>query len=150
MNLQQKITTAIKEAMKAKDQERLAALRAIKSELLLAQTNKNTQENEISSEQEIKILQKLVKQRRDSAQIYKEQNREDLANPEEAQANIIAEFLPEQLSKEEITVIVQKIIAELEVTSMKQMGQVMGKAQQALSGKADGKTISGIIKAELS
>ncbi len=150
MNLQQKITTAIKEAMKAKDQERLAALRAIKSELLLAQTNKNTQENEISSEQEIKILQKLVKQRRDSAQIYKEQNREDLANPEEAQANIIAEFLPEQLSKEEITVIVQKIIAELEVTSIKQMGQVMGKAQQALSGKADGKTISGIIKAELS
>ena len=149
MSLQQKITIAIKEAMKAKDQERLAALRAVKSELLLAQTDKTAKDNELSSDQEIKILQKLVKQRKDSAQIYKEQNRADLADPEEAQAAIISEFLPEQLSLEEITVIVQKIIAEVGATSIKQMGQVMGKAQAELSGKADGKTISGIIKTEL-
>jgi len=149
MSLQSQINTAIKEAMKAKDQERLSALRAVKSALLLAQTDKSATDAGLSSEDEIKILQKLVKQRRDSAEIYTQQNRADLAEPEIAQADVIASFLPAQLSEEEITQVIQKIIAQTGATSMKQMGQVMGAAQAELAGKADGKTISGIIKAEL-
>lgn len=148
MSLQDKIMTAIKTAMKEKNQTALAALRAVKSELLLAQTS-GSQET-LSEEDEIKILSKLVKQRKDSATIFTEQNRLDLAEPELAQADIISQFLPEQLSEEAIAKEVDAIIANTGASGMKDMGKVMGLASSALAGKADGKTISMIVKAKLS
>lgn len=148
MSLQDKIMTAIKTAMKEKNQTALAALRAVKSELLLAQTS-GSQET-LSEEDEIKILSKLVKQRKDSATIFTEQNRLDLAEPELAQADIISKFLPEQLSEEAIAKEVDAIIANTGASGMKDMGKVMGLASSALAGKADGKTISMIVKAKLS
>lgn len=141
--------TAIKAAMKAKDQTALAALRAVKSELLLAQTETGTKE-EITEEQEIKILSKLVKQRKDSATIYSDQNRNDLAAPELAQAEIISQFLPAQLSEAEIENVVEATIAKVGASGMKDMGKVMGMVSQELAGKADGKTISTIVKSKLS
>lgn len=149
MSLQNKVMSALKEAMKSKDSNALTSLRAIKSELLLAQTETGTKE-EISEEQEIKILQKLVKQRKDSASIYVEQGREDLAQPELEQAAEIEKFLPEQMSKEEIAKVVSDIIAKTGASGMKDMGKVMGMASQQMAGKADGKTISSIVKNELS
>ncbi len=140
--------TAMKTAMKEKDQTALAALRAVKSELLLAQTS-GTQDT-LTEEDEIKILSKLVKQRKDSATIFTEQNRLDLAEPELAQAAIISQFLPEQLSEEAIAKEVDAIIAYTGASGMKDMGKVMGLASSALAGKADGKTISMIVKARLS
>ena len=148
MSLQDKIMTAMKTAMKEKNQTALAALRAVKSELLLAQTS-GSQET-LSEEDEIKILSKLVKQRKDSATIFTEQNRLDLAEPELAQADIISQFLPEQLSEEAIAKEVDAIIANIGASGMKDMGKVMGLASSALAGKADGKTISMIVKAKLS
>lgn len=148
MSLQDKIMTAMKTAMKEKDQTALAALRAVKSELLLAQTS-GTQDP-LSEEDEIKILSKLVKQRKDSATIYTEQNRLDLAEPELAQADIISQFLPEQLSEEAIAKEVDAIIAETGASGMKDMGKVMGMASSQLAGRADGKTISNIVKTKLS
>ncbi|MGF1556535.1 GatB/YqeY domain-containing protein [Paucihalobacter sp.] len=148
MSLQDKIMTAMKTAMKEKDQTALAALRAVKSELLLAQTS-GTQDT-LTEEDEIKILSKLVKQRKDSATIFTEQNRLDLAEPELAQAAIISQFLPEQLSEEAIAKEVDAIIAYTGASGMKDMGKVMGLASSALAGKADGKTISMIVKARLS
>lgn len=148
MSLQDKIMTAMKTAMKEKNQTALAALRAVKSELLLAQTS-GSQET-LSEEDEIKILSKLVKQRKDSATIFTEQNRLDLAEPELAQADIISQFLPEQLSEEAIAKEVDAIIANTGASGMKDMGKVMGLASSALAGKADGKTISMIVKAKLS
>jgi len=149
MSLQAKVMTAMKEAMKAKDSNALTSLRAIKSAILLAQTESGAKE-ELSEDQELKLLQKLVKQRKDSASIFKEQGREDLAEPELAQAEVIAQFLPEQLSEEEIEKIVIDIIAKTGASGMKDMGKVMGMANAALTGKADGKTISTIVKSKLS
>ncbi len=149
MGLQDKVMDAMKTAMKAKDAQTLEALRAVKSALLLAQTETGSK-TEISEEEEIKILQKQVKQRRDSAVIYKEQGREDLAEPELAQAKVIEQFLPQQLSEEEVAKIVDAVIAETGATSMQDMGKVMGLANARLAGKADGKTISTVVKARLS
>ena len=148
MGLQQDIMTAMKTAMKAKDQTALAALRAVKAELLLAQTETGTKE-EITEEQEIKILSKLVKQRKDSATIYTEQNRSDLAEPELAQAEVISQFLPEQLDEAAIEKVVVETIAKVGAVGMKDMGKVMGIVNQQLAGKADGKTISTLVKKNL-
>ncbi|MDX1773906.1 GatB/YqeY domain-containing protein [Oceanihabitans sediminis] len=148
MSLQQDIMIAMKAAMKTKDQTALSALRAIKSELLLAQTETGSKE-EISEEQEIKILSKLVKQRKDSAAIFTEQNREDLAEPELAQAEVISQFLPAQLSEAEIEKVVVDIIQAVGAEGMKDMGKVMGMVNKKLAGQADGKTISTIVKAKL-
>ncbi|MBP1839171.1 GatB/YqeY domain-containing protein [Formosa algae] len=148
MGLQQDIMTAMKAAMKAKDQTALAALRAVKSELLLAQTETGSKE-EITEEQEIKILSKLVKQRKDSAVIFAEQNRADLAEPELAQAKVISQFLPEQLDEAAIEKVVVDAIATVGAAGMKDMGKVMGIVNKELAGKADGKTISNIVKAKL-
>lgn len=145
MSLQVKIMDAMKSAMKSKDSIALEALRAIKAELLLAQTQSGSKE-EINEEEEIKILQKLVKQRKDSAAIFAEQNRTDLVEPELAQVAVIEQFLPEQLSTEEVEAIIAKIIADGNHTGMAAMGQVMGMASKELAGKADGKTISTVVK----
>ncbi|RYH75731.1 GatB/YqeY domain-containing protein [Flavobacteriaceae bacterium 144Ye] len=148
MSLQQDVMAAMKTAMKEKDQLALAALRAIKSEILLAQTQTGTKEG-LTSEEEIKILSKLVKQRKDSAAIFAEQNRADLAEPELAQAKVISQFLPEQLTEEEITNVVKEVIAKVGAEGMKDMGKVMGVVTQQLAGKADGKTISTIVRQQL-
>jgi hypothetical protein len=148
MSLQQEIMTAMKVAMKEKDQVALAALRAVKSELLLAQTSGSGEG--ITEEEEIKILSKLVKQRKDSATIYTEQNRNDLAEPELAQAEVIAQFLPAQLSEEDIEKVVVNTIQKVGAEGMKDMGKVMGIVNQQLAGQADGKTISTIVKKKLS
>lgn len=144
MSLQTNITAALKDAMKAKDQIALESLRAIKSELLLAQTSGSA--TELSEADEIKILQKLVKQRKDAAAIFIEQNRQDLADPELAQAAVIEQFLPAQLSEAEIETIIQEIITNGNFSGMQAMGQVMGLANTKLAGSADGKTISTIVK----
>ncbi|MAJ37541.1 MAG: glutamyl-tRNA amidotransferase [Flavobacteriaceae bacterium] len=148
MGLQQKVMEDMKAAMRAKDAVALEALRAIKSAILLAQTESSSKE--LSEKDELKILQKLVKQRRDSAQIFNEQNRSDLAEPEINQAKIIEKFLPEQLSEQEIANIVKQIITDTGAASMSDMGKVMGVANAKLAGRADGKTISTIVKRELS
>jgi hypothetical protein len=148
MSLQEDIMTAMKAAMKDKDQMALSALRAVKSEILLAQTETGSKE-EISEEQEIKILSKLVKQRKDSAAIFSEQNRNDLAEPELAQAEVISQFLPAQLSEVEIEKVVTDTITKVGAEGMKDMGKVMGIVNQQLAGKADGKTISTIVKDKL-
>lgn len=135
----------MKEAMKAKDTVALESLRAIKSAILLAQTENGSKE-ELSEEVEIKILQKLVKQRKDSAVLYTEQKREDLAEPELAQAEVIAQFLPAQMTEEKLKVVITEIIAQTGAESMKDMGKVMGIASQKLAGKADGKAISVMVK----
>ena len=140
--------TAIKAAMKEKNQVALAALRAVKSEILLAQTSGSGED--ITEDEEIKILSKLVKQRKDSATIYTEQNRNDLAEPELAQAEIISQFLPAQLSEEDIEKVVIETIAKVGADGMKDMGKVMGMVNKQLAGQADGKTISTIVKAKLS
>lgn len=148
MSLQTNITTALKEAMKAKDQVALESLRAIKSELLLAQTSGSA--TELTEVDEIKLLQKLVKQRKDAAAIFLEQQRNDLAEPELAQAAVIEQFLPAQLSESDVEVAIKEIIAEGNFAGMQSMGQVMGLANTKLAGTADGKTISTIVKKLLS
>lgn len=149
MSLQKQVMEAMKVAMKAKDTSSLEALRAVKSALLLAQTETGAKE-ELSEAEELKILQKQVKQRKDSAAIFKEQGREDLAAPELAQAAVIEQFLPAQMSEEEVAKIVDTIITETGASSMKDMGKVMGLANGRLAGKADGKTISMVVKSRLS
>ena len=148
MGLQQDLMTALKAAMKAKDQTALTALRAVKSAILLAKTETGAQE-EITEAQELKILQKQVKQRKDSAAIFLEQGREDLAKPELAEAEVIAQFLPEAMSEEDIAKIVEEAIAKTGAEGMKDMGKVMGIVNGQVAGKADGKTISTIVKAKL-
>lgn len=138
----------MKAAMRAKDTVALESLRAIKSALLLAQTETGPG-TELSEEEEVKLVQKLVKQRKDSAAIYKEQGRGDLAEPELAQALIIEKFLPEQLTGEEIEKVVVQTIGALGASGMKDMGKVMGVVSQKLAGQADGKTISTIVKKNL-
>jgi len=144
MSLQTKIMDALKDAMKSKNQVALESLRAVKSELLLAQTSGSGAE--MTEDDEIKILQKLVKQRKDSAAIFTEQGRADLAEPELAQAAVIEQFLPAQLSVEEVEAIVGQIISEGGFAGMGSMGQVMGLANAKLAGSADGKTISAVVK----
>ena len=143
------LTNEIKEAMKAKNALALEALRAIKSAVLLQKSEAGAADG-MTDDQEIKLLQKLVKQRRDSAAIFRKQNRADLAEPEEAQAEIIARFLPEQLSEEEVGKVIESIITQLGASSLKDMGKVMGMASSQLAGKADGKTISTLVKQKLS
>ncbi|MFN8275798.1 MAG: GatB/YqeY domain-containing protein [Flavobacteriaceae bacterium] len=145
MSLSANIMEEIKTAMRAKDTVALEALRAIKSAILLAQTESGAKE-ELSADEEIKLLQRLVKQRKDSASIYTEQGRADLAAPELAQVAVIEKFLPAQLSEPEIEAAVAKIISENGFSGMAAMGQVMGMASKELSGQADGKTISMIVK----
>ena len=148
MALLNNLTDELKAAMRAKDTLKLEALRAIKSAVLLAKTA-SAGDPELSEEEEIKLLQKLVKQRKDSALIFREQNRDDLATPEEAQAEVIAKFLPEQLTTEAIEKIIDDIIVKTGAEGMKDMGKVMGMASKEMAGKADGKTISTIVKQRL-
>ena len=149
MSLELKITTALKEAMKSKNQTVLTALRAVKSAILLKKTQKSSA-GDLSQEDEIKILQKLVKQRKDSADIYKAQGRNDLADPELKEAEIIQQFLPKALSEDEVKEVVKSIIVEIGADGMKDMGKVMGISTKKLMGKADGKMISTIVKEFLS
>jgi uncharacterized protein YqeY len=148
MALLNNLTDELKAAMRAKDTLKLEALRAIKSAVLLAKTA-SAGDAELPEEEEIKLLQKLVKQRKDSALIFREQNRDDLATPEEAQAEVIAKFLPEQLTTEAIEKIIDEIIVKTGAEGMKDMGKVMGMASKEMAGKADGKTISTIVKQRL-
>ena len=145
MSLKENLMVKMKEAMKSKDTVALESLRAIKSEILLAQTKSGASE-ELNEAEEIALLQKLVKQRKDSAAIYLTQNRKDLAEPELAQVEVIAKFLPEQMSADDLKKVVAEIIETVGATSMKDMGKVMGIAAAKLAGKADGKAISGAIK----
>lgn len=149
MSLQTAIMAKMKEAMKAKDSVALESLRAIKSAILLAKTETGGSD-ELTEDQEMKILQKLVKQRKDSATIFVEQGRQDLADPELAQAAVIEQFLPEPLSVEEIEKVVKATIEKVGATTMKDMGKVMGIVSKELAGQADGKTISALVKKNLS
>lgn len=148
MALQEKIDQDIKSAMLAKDSNRLRGLRAIKAAILLAKTEKGHMEV-LSEETQTKVLQKLAKQRKESAEIYQQQNREDLYQIEMEELTVIEGYLPKQLSREEIESIVKQIIVETGATTPKDIGKVMGQANQKLAGKADGKTISEIAKALL-
>ena len=145
MSLIDKISESIKIAMREKDSIKLESLRAIKSSLLLSLTEKG-KKGEISQSEEIKILQKLVKQRKDSAEIYKTQNRNELAELEIKQSIFIEEFLPDQISEDELKKMIQSIINQIGASGMKDMGKVMGIASKQLLGKADGKTISSMVK----
>ncbi|MHC0442017.1 GatB/YqeY domain-containing protein [Flavobacterium sp. 3-210] len=149
MSLQTQIMDEIKTAMKAKDTVALEALRAVKSELLLASTASGSKE-ELTEDDEIKLLQRLVKTRKESARIFTEQNRPDLAEPELAQVAVIEKFLPAQLSEEEVEAVIAKIIAETGASGIASMGKVMGLASAQLGGTAEGKTISTIVKKLLS
>jgi hypothetical protein len=149
MSLETKINEQLKQAMLAKDEKSLRSLRAIKAAILLAKTSEGSG-GEIKPEEEIKMLQKLVKQRKDSLDIFRQQNREDLAKKEEEEIEVIEKFLPKQLSAEELGEIVEKIISELGASSPADLGRVMGVASRQLAGKADGKAISAIVKEILS
>jgi len=149
MALKETIEQAMKEAMKARDKEKLAALRSLKSSILLAETAEGASET-LSETDEMKLLTKAVKQRRDSATTYQENGREDLAKNELLEADIIAEFLPKQLSEEEVVSKVKEIIEKVGATTMKDMGKVMGMASKELAGKADNALISQIVKGALS
>lgn len=149
MRLNEKVTEAMKEAMRSKDSQALQALRAIRSELLLAQTE-SADKSDIPETEEIKLLQKLVKQRKDSAAIYTEQGRTDLAEPELAQAKVIEQFLPAQLSTAEIEEMVAQIIKETGASSMADMGKIMGLANAKIAGRADGKSVADAVKKRLS
>lgn len=148
MSLEQKINDDIKAAMLAREKDKLEALRAIKSAVLLAKTEKAGAN--LDEESEIRMLQKMVKQRKEAAEIYHSQNREDMAEVELFQAKIIEAYLPAQLSEAEVTNALKAIIAETDATSPKDMGKVMGLANQRLAGKADGKLIAATVKQLLS
>lgn len=145
MSLEEKINADIKQAMLAKEKERLEALRAIKSAVLLLKTDKNFT-GEIAEKDEIATLQRLVKQRKEAASMYKEQNREELYQEEMFQVGIIEKYLPQQMSEEDIRLALQNIIKEVGATSAKDMGKVMGNAQKTFAGKADNKIVSQIVK----
>lgn len=149
MSLKEQIEADIKKAMLAKNKNDLRALRAIKSMILLAQTEKGATEN-LNPDVEMKILQKAVKQRTDSLALYQEQKREDLAEIEQAELEVIKRYLPEQLSEQELEAIIGEVITKVGASSMKDMGKVMGIASKELAGKADGKAISQIVKKLLS
>ncbi|MEO8403907.1 MAG: GatB/YqeY domain-containing protein [Chitinophagaceae bacterium] len=145
MSLEQKIMADLKTAMLAKDEKGLRSLRAVKAAILLAKTSEGAS-GELKEEDEIKILQKLVKQRKDSLEIFQQQNRTDLAQKEQEEIEIIEKFLPKQLSADELKGIIAKIIADTGASSPADMGKVMGAASKQLAGKADGKTISAVVK----
>ena len=145
INLKQQIESDIKKAMLAKEKEALKALRAIKSMILLAETEKGSQ-GEITAEAGNKLLMKAVKQRKDSAAIYKDQGREDLYAIEMSEVAVIERYLPKQLSVEEVTKKLKEIITQAGATGPQDMGKVMGMATKALAGQSDGKTISGLVK----
>jgi len=142
------LTEEMKNAMRSKDRVRLESLRAIKSAVLLAQTSRGDS-GELTDEDAIKLLQRLVKQRKDSAAIFRDQNRPDLAGPEEAQAAIIEEFLPAQMSDDKLESTIGSIIEISGASGMKDMGKVMGIASKQLAGKADGKRIADTVKKKL-
>ncbi len=148
MTLEEKIMEDLKEAMKSKNQAALRGIRAVKAAILLAKTDGSGQD--ITPEREIAILQKLVKQRRESLDIFEKQNREDLAVIEREEIEVIEKYLPKQLSEEELEATVRQIIAQTGAASMKDMGMVMGTASKQLAGKADGRMISEIVKKLLS
>jgi len=145
MSLEQKIMTDLKTAMLAKDEKSLRSLRAIKAAILLAKTSEGAA-GELTEDDEVKLLQKLVKQRKDSLEIYQQQKRTDLAQKEQEEIEVIEKFLPKQLSAEELQAEIKNIIAETGATSSADMGKVMGAATKKLSGKADGKTISATVR----
>jgi len=149
MSLEIKINNDIKQAMLAKDKRKLEALRAIKAGLLLEKTGKDVSGGEIPESVELKLLQKLVKQRKESASIYREKDRVEMAEEEEYQAEIIEQYLPDQMSESEVEIVVQKIINDTAASSMKDMGKVMGIVSKQLAGKADNKLISEIVKRKL-
>lgn len=148
MSLEVEINTDIKAAMFAKDKKKLEALRAVKAAILLSKTEKGS-DGAIAEDAENKILQRLVKQRKDSAALYESQNRKDLAEDELFQLSIIEKYLPKQLGEDEITGIIKRIIEEAGATSMKDMGKVMGIATKQLSGKADNRLVSKIVRENL-
>jgi uncharacterized protein YqeY len=145
MSLEQTIMGELKTAMLAKDEKALRSLRAIKAAILLAKTSEGAG-GELKPEDEVKLLQKLVKQRRDSLEIYQQQNRTDLAKKEQEEIEVIEKFLPKQMSPEELKTVIARIIAEVGATSPADIGKVMGAATKQLAGKADGKTISSVVK----
>ncbi|HLD54074.1 MAG TPA: GatB/YqeY domain-containing protein [Sediminibacterium sp.] len=149
MSLEEKVMGGMKDAMKAKDEALLRGLRAIKAEIIKAKTEPGAN-GQITEEQEQKLLQKLVKQRKDSLEIYQQQNRADLAQKETEEIAVIEQFLPKQLTQEELDAAVASIIAETGATSAADMGKVMGAASKQLAGKADGKAIAAAVKALLS
>ncbi len=149
MSLENKINEDIKKAMLAREKEKLEALRAVKTALLVAKTEKGAGET-MTEDTEIKILQRLVKQRKESATVFKDQNREELAQKELYEADVIEKYLPEQMSEEKIKSIIGKIIEETGAKSMADMGKVMGIASKQLAGKAEGKLIADTVKSILS
>ncbi|UXX80192.1 GatB/YqeY domain-containing protein [Reichenbachiella carrageenanivorans] len=145
MSLKDQINADIKAAMLAKEKEKLTALRAIKSMILLAETEKGVSE-EISEDTELKLLMKAAKQRKDSVDLFREQGRDDLADKEQGELDIISEYLPKQLSEDELKVALQKVIEQAGANGPQDMGKVMGLATKTLAGKADGKSISAMVK----
>ena len=148
MALEQNINEQLKQAMLAKDEKKLRGLRAIKAAIIIAKTAEGAG-GQISADEEIKMLQKLVKQRKDSLEIFQQQNRADLAQKEQEEIEVIEAFLPKPLSEEELKEALTKIIADAGAASPADMGKVMGTATKQLAGKADGKTISAMVKALL-
>jgi uncharacterized protein len=145
MSLEQKVMGEMKEAMKARDEATLRALRAIKAEIIKAKTDPGAG-GEVSEEKEVSLLQKMMKQRKDSLEIYQQQNRADLAKKEEEEITVIERFLPKQLSADELRTQLQQIISDTGASSPADMGKVMGAATKKFAGKADGKTISAMVK----
>lgn len=145
MSLEQKVMADLKTAMLAKDEKSLRSLRAIKAAIIIAKTSEGSG-GEIKENEEIKLLQKLVKQRKDSLEIYEKQGREDLASKEKEEIEVIEKFLPKQMGEAELKTVIAKIIQETGASSPSDMGKVMGAANKQLGGKADGKTIAGIVK----
>lgn len=145
MNLEQKIMTDLKTAMLAKDEKGLRSLRAVKAAILLAKTSEGAA-GELKEEEEIKLLQKLVKQRKDSLEIFTQQNRDDLAQKEKEEIEIIEKFLPTQMTADDLKTELKQIISEIGATSPADMGKIMGAASKKFAGKADGKTISSLVK----
>ncbi len=148
MSLETKIMTELKTAMLAKDEAALRALRAIKSAILLAKTSGGS--GEMKEEEEIKLLQKLVKQRKESLEIYKQQGRDDLARGEQDELNVIEKFLPQMMSESEVTEVIQSVIQQTGATSVADLGKVMGAVTKQLAGKADNKMVAVLVKQMLS
>ncbi|MEO6948945.1 MAG: GatB/YqeY domain-containing protein [Ginsengibacter sp.] len=145
MSLEEKVMSDLKDAMRSKNEGALRALRAIKSAIIIAKTAEGSNGN-ITEAEESKMLQKLVKQRKDSLEIYEKQNREDLAVKEREEILVIEKFLPEQMSEEKLKEVISQIISETGATSPADMGKVMGAANKQLAGKADGKAIAAVVK----
>lgn len=147
MNFKEKLTSDLKGAMKAKDQAALRSIRAIKAALLLAETDGSGKE--VDDQKFIQIVQKLIKQRKDSLEIYEKQGRDDLAQTEKEEIEVISNYLPEQMSAEDLSSYISELIAKLGAEGMKDMGRVMGAANKELAGKAEGKLISMEVKKQL-